>query len=143
MTRATILVLLSAAVALNAGLCLCIPEAGGAGHCGAASSGRHSHEDGGKTAGGSCHSHGTETKPASGQPMLPKSCCCEGQTETLLSDGSTLALGSDAGFYVIPVAIPELGVASPNVTTEFQGTGSGPPRPSRVPLHLRLHRLSI
>lgn len=138
MIRSSALVLMAALVAMNAGLCVCNPGPEPKGHCGAASKGAQPHENPQKS--GSCHSH---SKPSSGKPTPPQSCCCDGKAETLLSDPAPWIVATDAGSLAVPLTLPELVIAVPILTPHAAGSDSDPPRPSAVPLHLRIHRLTI
>lgn len=140
MIRSSALVLMAALVAMNAGLCVCNPGSGPERHCGSASPGAKSNEDPDNS--GSCHSH-SHSKPTPRKTTLPESCCCDGKVETLVSDPVPLTVATDTGSLLIPLALPDFVIAASVLTPDAMGSDSGPPRPSAVPLYLRIHRLSI
>lgn len=140
MIRSSALLLMAALVAMNAGLCVCNPGSGPEGHCGTASPRAKSDVDPEKS--GACHSH-SHSKPTPRKTTLPESCCCDGKAETLVSDPVPLTVATDAGSLLVPLTPPELVIVVPELTPDARGSDSGPPRPSDVPLYLRIHRLSI
>jgi hypothetical protein len=129
-----------AGLLFGAGLCLCaeeMPEISGvpapAGHDhGALPEHSHSHPHDGEGTPGS-HSHDSKDE-----------CGCSASVPDLLLDSELRGVRTDHVLFPAPALESASPLSTPpSATFDRPRDDSGPPRPSRLPLYLRIHKLSL
>ena len=124
---------------LGAGLCLCaeetsaIPDVSGASHDPVPSHEHaHRHAGGGEDENSKSHSHSSKDE-----------CGCSASIPDLLLDSELGGVRTDQILSLSPALAPETLLASSPETIDRPRDDSGPPRPNRLPLFLRIHKLSL
>ena len=142
MMRTAVVLAISLGVLVNAGLCVCGPmdHEYGAGKASARSGHSHTHPE--KPSKDHCCPH-EKRKDSSEKSSPGPDCCCTGGGARIDADAPVAPALVDVSSAVEFLPVVEPTPPAPVASDDVSASGSGPPRPPDLPLHLRLRRLIV